>query len=321
MAGIQGLVSPSQAARAIGVSESSLKRWCDSGLLQVVRTAGGHRKIAIGEVIRFASSNGTSLVTPEEFSLSITRENPASRIEDSPSRLAEALLAGKEIAAKQILLDLFLANHSISMLCDEVVAPAFNVIGERWSCQTANVYQERRGCAIIMWVLHELRQLIPPVEFGRTALGGTMAGDSYEIPSAMAELVLRSIGYDAQNLGTSIPAPELATAVRDLRPQLFWLSVSHVSDEQHFVDDCAEIAAACSAVGTSLVVGGRALNEAVRRRLTYSAYCDTMKHLETFARDLRRWSAKPNASRAGRTKRATAKKVIRPTALKRSRTR
>jgi len=321
MAIVPELVSPSQAARAIGVSESSLKRWCDSGLLRVIRTAGGHRKIAVGEVIRFANSNGVGLVTPEDFSLAITRENPTSRIEDSPSRLAEALLTGKESAAKQILTDLFLANHSISTLCDEVIAPAFHEIGDRWSCQSVNVYQERRGCQIVMWVLYELRHLIPPVEHQRTALGAALTDDSYEIPSAMAELVLRSIGYDAQNLGTSIPASELAKAVRELRPQLFWLSVSHVADEGEFVNEFAEIAVACSSVGTSLIVGGRALNETLRRQLTYSAYCDTMKHLETFAQDLKRWSAKPGTSGVDRRKnRAKTQKVIRPTSLKRRRT-
>jgi predicted site-specific integrase-resolvase len=29
----RGLLTPKQVARAIGVSESSLKRWCDKGVL------------------------------------------------------------------------------------------------------------------------------------------------------------------------------------------------------------------------------------------------------------------------------------------------
>ena len=35
------LVSPKQVAHAMGVSESSLKRWCDQGLIPTVRTAAG----------------------------------------------------------------------------------------------------------------------------------------------------------------------------------------------------------------------------------------------------------------------------------------
>ena len=34
---------------------------------------------------------------------------------------------------------------------------------------------------------------------------------------------------------------------------------------------------------TPFVVGGRALVENIRQRIQYSAYCDTMRHLESFA--------------------------------------
>ena len=59
------LVSPKQVARVIGVSESSLKRWCDQGLIRMVRTAGGHRKMQISEVIRFVREHNHKLVNPE----------------------------------------------------------------------------------------------------------------------------------------------------------------------------------------------------------------------------------------------------------------
>ena len=39
---------------ALGVSESSVKRWVDGGDLVAQRTAGGHRRIARGEALRFA---------------------------------------------------------------------------------------------------------------------------------------------------------------------------------------------------------------------------------------------------------------------------
>lgn len=306
----------------MGVSESSLKRWCDSGLLQSIRTVGGHRKITVGEVIRFASENGTRLVSPEEISLSITREPLGSRIADCPKRLAEALLTGRDAAAQQIVMDLFLANRPISTICDEVIAPAFRQIGERWACRSASVYQERRACLTIMSILHEVRKILPAIEESRLAIGGTLSDDRYEIPSAMAELVLRSAGYKARNLGPSIPAAELAQAARDLRPQIFWISVSHLNDHERFVAEFEELSSTCSSVGASLVVGGRALDEGLRRRLTYSAHCDTMKHFETFAVDMKRWSSKSKTPGQGgsRTRHRSTRSVSRPTALKRKRT-
>ena len=38
--------SPKQVAERLGVSESSVKRWLDQGVVPVLRTAGGHRRIS-----------------------------------------------------------------------------------------------------------------------------------------------------------------------------------------------------------------------------------------------------------------------------------
>jgi excisionase family DNA binding protein len=51
-------LSPRQVAEAIGVSESSLKRWCDSGLIPTRRTAGGHRRVPVAGVVAFLRERG-----------------------------------------------------------------------------------------------------------------------------------------------------------------------------------------------------------------------------------------------------------------------
>jgi excisionase family DNA binding protein len=59
------LITPKQVARAIGVSESSLKRWCDRGLIPTVRTAGGHRRLPISGVLSYLRETGHEMVRPE----------------------------------------------------------------------------------------------------------------------------------------------------------------------------------------------------------------------------------------------------------------
>ena len=58
--------------------------------------------------------------------------------------MVSALVAGEHATCRQIALDLFLAEHSISVICDDVFAAAFRQIGELWSCGEAEVYQEER---------------------------------------------------------------------------------------------------------------------------------------------------------------------------------
>lgn len=284
------LLSPKQVARGIGVSESSLKRWCDSGRIPMARTAGGHRRIRLADVIRFVREERLPLVAPEVLGLPPVTDGAQLGLRRGGERLTDALLNGQEEAARRLLFDLYVAGHSLSVVCDQVIAVAMHEVGRRWECRTADVYQERRSCEIVQQVLAEFRRLLPPTEPDWTALGGALAGDHYTLPCTMAELVLRDCGWSAMNLGSSIPADSLANAVAMQTPRLFWLSMSHIADESEFVAQFELVAAACRSAGTLLVVGGQKLTESLRRRLDFTTHCDTMQQLESIGRSLRkRW--------------------------------
>lgn len=293
------LVSPKQVARAIGVSESSMKRWCDQGLIKTVRTAGGHRKMAVAEVLRYLRDRGQSLVSPEILGLPPASEMASSGLAHGGPRLASALLSGDELLARQIVFDLLLAKHSPSIVFDQVVAAAFREIGDRWACHEADVYQERRGCEIALRILFDVRRTQQVPDRKWLAIGGTIEGDHYSLPSAMAEIVLRDCGFHATAIGTSIPFASFIRAVEHVKPTIFWLSVSHIHDGLDFAAEFAALSQACAAGGTALVVGGRALNEGLRQQLTYSAYCDTMQHLEAFAKTLQRTLKRGSKTRSG----------------------
>jgi methanogenic corrinoid protein MtbC1 len=282
------LVSPKQVARAIGVSESSLKRWCDQGLIKTIRTAGGHRKMAIADVLRYLRERGQALVEPEVLGLPAVSPRAIGGLSNNRPRFVEALLAGEESLARQIVFDLYLAKHAQSVIFDEVFAVALREIGDRWACHDVDVYQERRGCEIALNILSDLRRVQHVPEKKWLAIGGTIEGDQYALPSTMAELVLRDCGFYATSLGSSIPLASLIKAVESTQPKLFWLSVSYIREGLDFVAGFSALSQACTAAGTALVVGGRALTEDLRHRMTYASFCDTMQHLEGFAQALYR---------------------------------
>lgn len=281
-------LSPKQVAEALGTSESSVKRWCDQGVLSSVKTAGGHRRIPVQEALRFAREQNHEVIEPRILALPCTQDRKARRIDGCAERLTEALLASNEVACRSIIFELFVAGHPVSQIFDEVFATAFRTIGQKWECHEAEVYQERCSCEIALRVIHDLRRKQMPPDESRMALGAAPEGDLYSLPLAMSEVVLRSVGWDARLLGSSIPFDSMIAALRKHRPGIFWLSVSHIEDEAEFIAGFNRLFESASQQGTAIVVGGRALTPLIRPRLRYCAYCDTMAHLEQFAKTLLR---------------------------------
>jgi len=288
---IKELLSPKQVAQALGVSESSLKRWCDQGLIATIRTGGGHRRLALPDVLRFIRDNEHRLVSPEALGLPPVRESSERCLERARQLLAQALLDGDEPLSRRIVFDLYLAKHPLSSICDEVVASAFREIGQRWSCQQAEVYQERRACEIMLRMLHSLRDTQRGMMAEWKAIGGTPEGDGYLIPNAMVELVLRENGWSAASLGASIPFESLAVAVRNHQPRLLWLSVSFIEDTERFVTGYQRLFEVAQAQRTAIVVGVQALTGDIRQRIRYASFCDTVRHLEEFAQTLKSMSS------------------------------
>jgi excisionase family DNA binding protein len=283
---MRDLLTPKQVARALNVSESSVKRWCDRGVIATQYTAGGHRRIPLAAMMEFIRAGKHTLVHPEALGLPATSGQSERVVERAREKMTAALLAGDDSGCRQLAIDLYLAEHNLSVICDDVFAAAFREIGNRWSCGEAEVYQERRGCEITMRILRELRSLLPaPSQQAPLAIGGAPAGDPYSLGTTMAELVLRDTKWNAVSLGNNLPFATLAAAIREHRPKLVWLSCSFLADAESFLSGYSELHEEFAAEG-ALVVGGYALTEDIRRRMKFSAYCDNMQHLEGFAQTL-----------------------------------
>jgi methanogenic corrinoid protein MtbC1 len=277
------LFTPRQVARAIQVSESSVKRWCDKGSIPTQYTAGGHRRIPIGGLLAFLRSNRHAIVRPELLGLPAATGQTHRVIDRALDQFTEALVRGDEEFCRQVILDLYLAEHQVSVICDQVLARSFTELGNRWACGTIEVFQERRGCEIALRLLRELRSFLPvPQVDWPTAIGGTATGDPYLLATATVELVLRDAGWNAVSLGSNLPFSTLAAAIEQQKPRLFWLSISCIENEDEFVRGCNELHERFSAQ-TAFVLGGRALTESVARRIRCSGFCDNLHQLESFA--------------------------------------
>jgi excisionase family DNA binding protein len=291
MAAQQPRFSPKQVARALEVSESSIKRWCDKGAIPTVRTNGGHRRITLDALQAFIRDSGRELRIPDVLGLPKLSRQRTSVIpgKDEPieASFREGLAGGDETACRQLLTRLIEAGTTRGEACERLITDAMHGFGEAWSHDRMDVYQERRGCDICIRLINQqLAQLPTLPSDAPVAVGGAPEGDPYQLPTALIELALREAGWRATSLGNNLPLQSFLQASHDHRPKLVWLSVSAINNPATFVAQENRLADLLSDE-VSLIVGGRALSESIRPRLRYTAHCDNIARMLELAEVMR----------------------------------
>ena len=174
------LLSPKDLAVAIGASESSLKRWIDRGLLDVSRTAGGHRRVAVSEAIRFVRSRKMPIIQPEILglpaSVGVESRVPKESTGLPNERFSALLQAGHDVGARAHLLNRFMAGETISELADGPIRTSMIEIGEMWHDSVEGILIEHRATEICVELIQELKTLSQPVSPRFRSIGGAIDG-------------------------------------------------------------------------------------------------------------------------------------------------
>lgn len=278
-------LSPKQVAEALGVSESSMKRWCDKGIIETQRTPGGHRRISLPSIVKFIRDGDIPIVKPDLLGLPKEVTRKKTDIDSAADRMCDTLVEGEEDLFRSFGWALYAHGTPLHEIFDRGLAEAFRRIGDKWECHDVDVYQERRGTEITLRFLREIRSLQPkPDAHAPLAIGATLEHDIYNIPLAMCELILREHGWRAEQFGNNLPAQSIVNAIERERPRLVFISVSHIMDQQKFIADFKAVSEKCQSKAIALVVGGREMHKEVRRHLVYTAYSDNMAQLASFSR-------------------------------------
>jgi excisionase family DNA binding protein len=219
------LLTTRELATAIGVSESSVKRWADDGTLRASRTAGGHRRIAVPDAVRFIRRSGATVVQPHLLGLSATGCGDLAP-SDGESTLCHWLRRGDAARVSSLLQALYLDDSDVAQILDGPVRCSLERLGER--CDDGEgIFREHRAMDLLLQGLRELVPLLPkPADDAPVALGGAVQGDPHLVPTLGVSLVLAEAGYRAVNLGPNTPVSALLAGARELSPRLVWASVS-----------------------------------------------------------------------------------------------
>lgn len=288
--------TPKQIAQALGVSESSVKRWVDSGRLKAARTAGGHRKVPLPSIVEFVRHTGHDLTRPEVLGMTVATQRGT--LEDAREPLYKSLIKGDEAGCREMVLSWYQQGESITRISDRLISPVFRRVGEDWETGVIQVHQERLSCEVMMATLHELRRWLPvPPENAPLALTATPLADFAEVPIRMVELMLISEGWKVRQAGSGLPLDQILESVVFHKPRLICLSVTHLQDATGFADRYfnelvgptrKELGASDNG-GPSHVIGGGALDDIchdLQCELYASRLADLREYQETIYRQV-----------------------------------
>lgn len=281
-------LSPKQLGKAIGVSESSLKRWIDDGVIDVVRTAGGHRRIELAEAVRFVRMRGYSVSDPSVLGLSAADERTGRADGDQQAEhFYELLISGKDKDFTSALTRLYLDGHQIGELIDGPIREAMSKLGELWHDNADGIGVEHRATEICMRALGYMHSLIKlPDTNAPLAVGGSPPGDQYIIPSLCVSLVLAEQGWREMNLGANTPWQQLLSIAQREKAALVWVSVT-ADAGSNVKQEIQRLSEALVDQPCQVIVGGQRLEDELERLSLPNLHsARSMIELQSFSRGL-----------------------------------
>lgn len=282
-------LSPKQLGQAIGVSESSLKRWIDDGLIDATRTSGGHRRIDLAEAVRFVRQRRYTISDPSILGLTAA-DDETGRADEAQrgEQIHELLSTGQDKQFLSAITRLYLSGHTLAELIDGPIRESLRQIGELWHNNPDGIGIEHRATDIVIRTLGYLHTLIKePGADAPLAIGGAPPHDMHLISSLCISLVLAEQGWREANLGANTPWDQLERAAKRENAQLVWVSMTNEETSKEYSQRIHGLAQSLEDLPCQVVVGGRQLNESIMRLQQPNLHwARSMGELVSFSRGL-----------------------------------
>ncbi len=259
-------LTPKRVAQAIGVSESSLKRWCDRGLIACNRTSGGHRRVSRTSIVTFLRNSDHSIIRPELIGLPDGIQKTDRSLGEAVDDYTLAILNGDETQSRRIVVESYLAGKSIAEIGELIVMPALQQVSTKQNGQSPDDTLERAQ-QVSETAISELRNLLPVVALeAPLAIHAHLVSNEQHHSSLLVELCLQEIGWNAQSLNSGLSFDTLLVTAKVRNPNLIWLVVPEIDDESEFVSRLQQFHGELDP-RTTLLIGGDAIRPELRRSL------------------------------------------------------
>ncbi|ADV64122.1 DNA binding domain protein, excisionase family [Isosphaera pallida ATCC 43644] len=264
-------------------------------LTQLEALAESYRSVQTAQTDRSNGHSGSVVVPPPSswrggFSTSLSRSEVASDVRavagsgsgsgvtlDDCDELFRVLIAGQSQEARDLVLRLHDHTRNAATLTEQLIEPVMRHIGDEWQRGALGIDQEHLASHIMCGIISELiRRVQTDRAFAHSAthaaprplaLGATPENDWSTLPNLICELALLEQGWEVVNLGCNLPIDSLVRAARRERPNLVWLSASHLKDPLGFIKGIIRLGEHLKAQNAHLIVGGRAVTSEIRSKL------------------------------------------------------
>jgi len=271
-----------QFAESLGVSESSVKRWIDDGVIAADRTAGGHRRIPMAAAVRFTRQHRMSPQRPEAMPLS-TVPSLGAVDSEAADECYEALLSDDAERVRAIIMGRYISGADIATIGDGLVRPALGRLGELWKHDSQGILVEHRAVDTCIRAMNDLVAWLPSRPSGApVSITAAGPGDPYLLPPMLASMTLQEQGSDARNLGPLTPIETIGLAAERYGAFMCSLSVSTVQDRKRHAE-WTRLADRLEVTRTRLVVGGRCVESLPTEILVRARVCGSMIELGSYA--------------------------------------
>ncbi len=252
-----------EVARLCRVSDATVKRWEDAGLLKSERTNGGHRRFRAEDVARFQQKQELGVKScPGDESVFKTLKMRREFRDVPGSMLFKSLIAGREEDVAEIIIKSFLSDKSLTKIFDKLISEEMCKIGELWREGKLTIAEEHLATKSVLSAIHKLRNILPVSEpREKMAICCTTEGDFHELPTHFVQLILENEGWEVINFGANMPIYALCEEISNLSPDLICVSATIITDFERLSRDYVEFDCITSKQNIPVILGGHAFED------------------------------------------------------------
>jgi len=218
------------AAEVLGVHYQTAYAWVRQGVLPARKTGRGY-DVSESDVSALAARRASG-----------TAPLPNIRVRDwavQADRLYAAVMSGDETLARYLFTRLA-RGVPLTGLCERVIAPALNRVGQDWAAGEVTIAGEHRASAICERLIAARTQQ-PQGRPRGVAVVTTPPGERHGLPALMATACLREDRWLVHHLAADLPVSEVTDLVKETAASLVVLSAATTEAVQQAAEEVDQI--------------------------------------------------------------------------------